>query len=132
MLNKHNLDMHNMFKCNKNINNLRSNFRFIDNIENDNDKWKELHNKNYVNTKSRQFIPNNDSKGIISRAILYMYLEYNYDFNKVITRRNLIDWFNKYPPKIDEIYHNKEILKYQNKDNIFISKYDKIKFQLYI
>ena len=128
---KHRMDMHNMFKCNKKINNLRSNFKYIDSIDDDN-KWKELHNKNFLNTKYKKFVPNNNSKGIISRAILYMYLEYNYDFNKIISKKDLMNWFHKYPPSMEEIRHNTEIFKYQNTDNIFISKYDKIKFHINI
>ena len=119
-------DMHNLYKCNKNINEFRSNYKFVD--KNDielNELWEKIDNNNYVNFKEKLFIPNKDSHGIISRAIMYMVYNYNYNYKKVINTENLISWCLNNSPDNEEKYHNKEIYKYQGTNNIFISNYNK-------
>ena len=122
-------DMHNLIKTTKYLNNARSNYKFTDfnDISNKN-IWIHLDNKNFINHKKKLFIPCNNSKGFISRAIIYMYYKYNYncDFKKIIDIDTLINWYYKYPPSLSEIYHNNMIKKIQYTDNIFISKYKKI------
>jgi endonuclease I len=85
----------------------------------------ELEYDNYVNHKEKIFIPNNDSKGFISRAILYMYREYKCNPKKIIDIEILKKWYYNFPPKHDEIYHNMVVKRIQNKNNIFISNYNK-------
>lgn len=133
-------DMHNIVKTSKNINNARSNYKYCDIIEYKYDiktkewymenniinmsKWIQLENDNYVNHKKKLFIPNNNSKGIISRAILYMKFKYNYSIEKIINIDTLIKWYIDYPPSNNEIYHNNIIKELQNEDNIFIKNYN--------
>lgn len=122
-------DMHNLIKTTKYLNNARSNYKFVDlnNITNKN-LWLHLDNNNFVNHKKKLFIPSENSKGFISRAIIYMYHKYNFNcnFKKIIDTNTLIEWYYKYPPTKSEIYHNNIIKKIQYTDNIFISKYNKI------
>lgn len=135
-------DLHNIFKTSKFINNARSNYKYIDLYEyiihknnsetiiyNDinSKKWLKLDNDNYVNHKYKFFIPNDNSKGIISRAILYMSYNYNLKLFKIINIDTLLNWYYKYPPTKKEIYHNNYVKKIQNTDNKFISCYKKIK-----
>jgi endonuclease I len=87
------------------------------------DKWRKLDEFNYVNTKKKLFIPNNQSKGIISRSIMYMSYNYNYSFSKVIDSNNLIDWCLKFPPNKNEYIHNIIVYKYQKNKNKFIDLY---------
>ena len=73
-------DMHNVIRTLNNLNVNRSNYKYIDTMTNDNN-WIELDFNNYVNHKQRFFIPNNISRGFISRALLYMTKEYDYNRN---------------------------------------------------
>jgi len=117
-------DMHNIVKTLKKINIQRSNYKFVnDKINYDN--WKEIQYHNFVNHKNGLFIPNESSRGIISRSLLYMAYEYDYNLSKIIDKDTLIDWYYKHPPCHKEIYHNKIINDIQKKDNIFVSKYNK-------
>lgn len=117
-------DMHNIVKTIKKINIQRSNYKFVDDKNND-DNWKEIQYNNFVNHKNGLFIPNESSRGIISRSLLYMAYEYDYNLSKIIDRETLVNWFHQYPPCQKEIYHNQLINNIQKKDNIFISKYNK-------
>tara|TARA_Y100000389_G_scaffold66634_1_gene62796 strand:- start:502 stop:1224 length:723 start_codon:yes stop_codon:yes gene_type:complete len=133
------IDMHNLFKTTKFLNNARSNYKYTDYVEfiiypnntyftikNDvinNDNWITLENDNYVNHKKKLFIPSNESKGIISRAILYTTFKYKFEFEKVINLDTLISWYLKYPPTDKEKYHNNYVKKIQYTDNKFISSY---------
>ena len=130
-------DMHNLFKCNKELNNYRSNYKFSDfdnlNIEmNFNDFKKISETDNYVSTKHKIFIPEKESRGIISRAIMYMAFEYKYKYNKVINNDVLIEWCLKHPPTKEEIYHNNIVFMKQYKRNIFIDLYNKKNYKSYI
>jgi len=132
--NKNKGDMHNLFKCNKYINNMRSNYKFVD--ENDynllNEKWIKLDNNNYVNTKNKLFIPNSNYKGLISRAIMYMSYSYNLDYNNIIDYDNLILWCSKNPPCKKEEYHNYVVSLSQKKKNLFISSFNDTKYLQFI
>lgn len=120
-------DMHNTLRTHNYINNVRSNYAYIDTIDNK-DEWIKLPYNNYLNHKKKLFIPNNSSKGFISRSIMYMSYTYGYDFKKIISEEDLYKWYREYPPLECEKYHNNIAFRYQNKDNIFISKYDKNNF----
>ena len=118
-------DMHNIIKTINTLNANRSNYRFHEDYDIKNKHWLELECNNYVNHKEKIFVPNNDSRGFISRAILYMYKEYNCNPNKIIDIEILKKWYYNFTPTIEERYHNDIIKRLQNKNNIFISNYNK-------
>lgn len=117
-------DMHNIIKTINNLNVNRSNYKYIDSLTDDKN-WIKLEFENYVNHKQKLFIPNTASKGFISRALLYMCKEYDYNILKIIDKDTLLKWYFNNPPKKCEQYHNLVIKKLQNKNNIFISNYNK-------
>ena len=133
--NESKIDMHNLIKTTKYLNNARSNYKYTDfeeiNFNINNKNWIELENNNYVNHKKKLFIPNNNSKGIISRAILYINDTYSYKINKVINYSTLINWYIYNPPDICEKYHNNYVKKIQNTDNKFILNYKYYKKKIY-
>ncbi len=118
-------DMHNIIRTLNTLNVNRSNYKFHDEYNKPDKHWIELEYDNYVNHKDKIFIPNNDSKGFISRAILYMYREYKCNPKKIIDIEILKKWYYNFPPKHDELYHNMVVKRIQNKNNIFISNYNK-------
>ncbi len=117
-------DMHNVIRTINDLNVNRSNYKYTDNLTNDKN-WIKLDYDNYVNHKQKLFIPNSSSRGFISRAILYMSKEYDYNIRKIIDKEILIKWYYENPPKKCEQYHNEIIRKLQNKNNVFISNYNK-------
>ena len=117
-------DMHNIKTLNT-LNANRSNYKFHEDYDIKSKNWVELECNNYVNHKDKVFVPNNDSRGFISRAILYMYKEYNCNPQKIIDIEILKKWYYNFSPTIDERYHNDIIKRLQNKNNIFISNYNK-------
>jgi endonuclease I len=125
LLNKrdHN-DMHNTIRTINDLNVNRSNYRYVD-VVTDDKNWIKLNYDNYVNHKLKLFIPNSLTKGFISRAILYMSKEYEYNPHKIIDKDVLIKWFYNHPPDVCEKYHNNIIHKLQNTNNVFISQYGK-------
>lgn len=123
-------DMHNVIRTMNEFNICRSNYKYSD-FKNNTD-WKELSFENYVNHKKKLFIPNSCSRGFIARALLHMKKEYNYNIEKVIDIETMVDWFYKYPPTINEKYHNNYVLQLQNKNNIFVSKYKNKKTRKYV
>jgi hypothetical protein len=125
--NKHKNDMHNIIKTTNTLNVNRSNYMFVDDNDiNPKDKnWVALDFGNYVNHKYKVFSPNDYSRGFISRAILYMCWEYDYNHRKVIDTDLLIKWYFQYPPLKEERYHNEIIHRIQRKHNIFITNYFK-------
>jgi endonuclease I len=128
MYKRHYNDMHNIFKCDAYINNMRSNYKFVDNY--DANTFIQLNDTdNYMNSKLKLFKPNDESKGIIARAIMHMCHEYKYDYKKIIDYEDLINWFVDYPPTKEEIYHNNIIFQKQKKRNMFIDLYNKKNFK---
>ena len=132
--NKHRNDMHNIIKTTNTLNVNRSNYMYVDReavsasatATATNDKhWVALDFGNYVNHKAKVFSPNDYSRGFISRAILYMCWEYDYNHRKVIDTDLLIKWYFEYPPLKEERYHNEIIHRIQRKHNIFITNYCK-------
>lgn len=127
-------DMHNIFKCNGEINNMRSNYKYTD----ERDLWNlkdftKIHNTdNYISTKNKLFIPEEESRGIIARTIMYMSYEYKYKYSKVIDTEVLIDWCLTYPPTKHEINHNNDAFRRQYKRNKFIDLYCKRNYRNYI
>ena len=127
MFKKHYTDMHNIFKCDAYINNMRSNYKYVEDY---NANFTRLYETdNFVNTKQQLFIPDDESKGLIARAIMHMSYEYKYDYRKIIDYKNLIDWCLKYPPTKEEIYHNNIIFQKQKTRNMFIDLYNKKRYR---
>lgn len=118
-------DMHNIIKTINTLNVNRSNYKFSEEYDKNDKNWIKLEFNNYVNHKEKIFVPNNDSRGFISRAILYMYNEYNCNPRKIIDIEILKKWHYNFSPSHEEIYHNSVIKRIQNKNNIFISNYNK-------
>ncbi len=124
-------DMHNIFRCNGEINNMRSNYKYTDDWDLRN--FTKIHNTgNYISTKDKLFIPEEDSRGIIARTIMYMSYEYKYKYSKVIDTDVLIDWCMSYPPSKMEIHHNNDAFRKQYKRNKFIDLYCKKNYKNYI
>lgn len=119
-------DIHNIARTINNLNIKRSNYKYIDEKIDEYD-WETLEFGNSVNHKKRLFIPNECSRGFISRAILYMCKEYKYNFDKIIDKETLLKWYYNNPPTIEEKYHNKKAKELQNKNNNFISNYNRKK-----
>jgi endonuclease I len=123
--NKHRNDMHNIVRTINTLNVNRSNYMFVEDINCKDKNWVELDFGNHVNHKYKVFAPNQYSRGFISRAILYMCWEYDYNHKKVIDRDLLIKWYFENPPSKEERYHNEIIHRIQRKHNIFITNYCK-------
>lgn len=123
--NKHTNDMHNIVKTLNTLNVNRSNYMFVEDLNIKDKNWVALDFDNYVNHKNKVFVPNDYSRGFISRAILYMCWEYNYSHKKVIDTDLLIKWYFQHPPLKEERYHNEIIHRIQRKHNIFITNYFK-------
>ena len=126
LMKNNNNDLHNLFICNKEINNIRSNYKYVD--ENDiifNNEWIKLEKNNYVNQNKKLFIPNDYSKGIVARTIMYMVYTYKYKYYKVINTDNLINWCINFPPSREEYNHNNLVFTYQKRRNQFIDLYNK-------
>jgi hypothetical protein len=123
--NKHMNDMHNIVRTINTLNVNRSNYMFVEDINCKDKNWVELDFDNHVNHKYKVFAPNHYSRGFISRAILYMCWEYDYNHKKVIDRDLLIKWYFENPPSKEERYHNEIIHRIQRKHNIFITNYCK-------
>jgi len=124
-------DMHNIIKTIASLNTNRSNYKYCEDLNINDENWNKLNYNNYVNHKDKLFIPNKDSRGIIARAILYMCREHKCNYKKVIDKELLIKWFYNYSPSIDEKYHNDMVKQIQQTNNIFISKYNKKNNGLY-
>jgi len=118
-------DMHNIIKTINTLNVNRSNYRFRDDYDKRDKNWVELEYNNYVNHKNKLFVPNNDSRGFISRALLYMHREYKCNPKKIIDIEILKKWYYNFSPTHEEIYHNMVVKRIQNKNNMFISNYNK-------
>lgn len=126
-------DLHNIFKCNNIINNYRSNYKYTDETSLNLYDFKKINEtNNYISPKYKLFIPEEESRGIIARSIMYISFEYNYNFNKVIDTENLINWCLKYPPTDKELYHNHIAFIKQYKKNKFIELYNKKNYKSYI
>ena len=118
-------DMHNIIKTLNTLNVNRSNYKYCDHYDLNDRNWKSLEYNNYVNHKRKLFVPNSNSRGFISRSILYMCREYNFKLPNIIDKQTLVKWFYTYSPTNCEFYHNAIVEKIQNTNNIFISSYSK-------
>jgi endonuclease I len=128
-------DMHNIYRCNGEINNMRSNYKYTDfnEFEGDINNFKRIDKTtNFISIKNKLFIPEEESRGIIARTIMYISYEYKYKYSKVIDTENLINWCLNYPPSKKEINHNNDVFKIQYKRNKFIDLYNKKNYKSYI
>jgi len=128
-------DLHNIYRCNGEINNMRSNYKYTDfnNFEGYLNNFKRFEDtNNYISIKDKLFIPEEESRGIIARTIMYMSYEYKYKYSKIIDTKDLINWCLKYPPCKKEIHHNNDVFRIQYKRNKFIDLYYKKNYIKYI
>ncbi len=126
-------DLHNIYKCNNLINNCRSNYKYTDESSLKLYDFEKIYNtNNYICNKNKLFIPEEASRGIIARSIMYISFEYNYKFNKIIDKDILINWCLNYPPNSQELYHNHIVFLKQYKKNKFIELYHKKNYKSYI
>jgi endonuclease I len=105
--------MHNIYLTNYYSNNLRSNYKFADNVN--------------TNTSKNIYIPCNYSRGIIARALVYM--KYTYpllNLSTIIDYDIIILWNKLYPPTDYEVEKNNIVYNYQGNKNIFIEDYKKL------
>lgn len=126
-------DMHNIFLTHNYINLHRSNYKFVNQIDNEMEEYlTQINNNNlliikkseidinlnYKNDILRYFIPKNTSRGMISRTICYMKLIYpKIDLKNIIDTEILIKWNIEYPPSQFEIERNKLIYNIQGNIN---------------
>ena len=104
---KANKDMHNIYLTNYYTNNLRSNSKFSQFVN--------------ENTTTKVFIPCNYSRGIIARSLVYMKYTYpSLNLSSVIDYNIIILWNTLYPPSDYEFKKNNIIYTYQGNKNIFI------------
>lgn len=98
-------DLNNMFLVDKDLNNVRSNTKF---------GRKSIQNVS--------FYPSNpESRGVVSRICAHMiYTCPNINPHKVIPRKLMFEWNEKYPVTDLEKYRNERIYIYQNTYNRFI------------
>ncbi len=137
-------DLHILFLANHLVNSLRNNYRFVDFIKYDDAYFSYIYienneiivtnhikkNKNQKNIlyyaafnhKKKLFIPPNDSKGMISRALLYYKNIYkkNDICNKVIQEDLMYKWNTLYKVSEEEYLRNLQIRDFQNNNNPFI------------
>ena len=128
-------DMHNIYSCNGKINNMRSNYKYTDfnDFDGDLNNFKRIDKTtNFISNKDKLFIPEEESRGIIARTIMYISYEYKYKYSKVIDTHNLIKWCLDYPPCKKEINHNNDVFRIQYKRNKFIDLYNKKNYKRYI
>ena len=127
-----NLDMHNIYLTSSKTNSHRSNYKYIDeniyNIYYKNNKLIRVTNNNYKNNKYKFYIPCINTRGAIARSIAYMKYTYpQLNIDNVLDLKLMLKWNLLYPPTQLEIQRNKIIKSIQGNDNLFISKYNKIK-----
>ena len=128
-----NLDMHNIYLTSSKTNSHRSNYKYIDeNIYNKYYKNKKLirvSSNNFKNNKCRFYIPCINTRGAIARSIAYMKHTYpQLNIENVLDLELILKWNLLYPPTQLEIKRNNIIYSIQGNDNLFISKYNKIKY----
>ena len=141
-------DLHNLYLCNMKLNSYRQNFKYVDStVTKLNDKIRVLDSageqvtnetdlfskRGYVmvtNKSSKTFIPSDQSRGKIARALSYFVVKYNYleELSKVIDIQTLLEWNLKDPVDNDEYLKNIVIYKHQGDINPFILDSDLVTF----
>jgi len=110
---KANKDMHNIYLTNYYTNNLRSNKKFSQFVN--------------ENMSTKVFIPCNYSRGLIARSLVYMKYTYpSLNLSSVIDYNIIILWNTLYPPNEYEFKKNNIIYTYQGNKNIFIEDSKKL------
>tara|TARA_Y100000992_G_scaffold280934_1_gene228347 strand:+ start:1615 stop:2508 length:894 start_codon:yes stop_codon:yes gene_type:complete len=141
-------DLHNLYLCNRKLNNYRQNFKYMDSSdagEIDNIKildlkgnevlsQNEMFKKNgylmITNRKQKVFIPTNYSRGKISRSLSYFAIKYNYirELEDIISIKTLVEWNLKDPVDNDEYLKNIIIYKHQGNINPFVIDPDLLQY----
>lgn len=98
-----NYDLHHLFPVDYYTNEIRANYRFDDKM------------------KDKTFIPPNKDKGLIARALMYVFTRYPklYDFG-ILTFDLIVKWNRKYPVTNNEIKRNNLIENIQGNRNPYI------------
>lgn len=133
------LDLHNIILYHKNINFKKSNYKYINNIENYdflstqkineyiipiNNNYNNTRNIYYINSKFKICKPYDIYLGVISRTAMYMCSTYpelsDIILNSVIDPENIILWNKMFPVNKFEIEKNNIIFYYQKNYNKYI------------
>jgi deoxyribonuclease-1 len=138
---KVNCDLHMIFMCNRQLNHIRSNYVFIDDLYIKDKKMRNhfiyiIHeNGTYYTVMQKRrdyycgfsnyfgfFLPPEKSKGIIARSLLYYKDKYKNDdvLRKIIDINLLLEWNRKYQVCEMEYKRNEEIFRIQKNRNPFI------------
>lgn len=131
---KVNCDLHMIFMSDREINRIRSNYRFVNMdqrriynyISYDRGSYYLSKNKsNYYCAFSNQyrlFVPPENSKGLIARSLLYYQDTYKNEsvLNKIIDTRLLLKWHHSYQVTLMEYERNEEIFDIQKNRNSYI------------
>lgn len=98
-----NYDLHHLFPVDYYTNEIRGNSRFDDRM------------------KDKTFVPPNNDKGIIARALMYVFTRYPklYKFG-ILSIELIIKWNKKYPVTIQELERNDLIEQIQGNRNPYI------------
>lgn len=131
-------DMHMMFLSNIYLNGIRNNYKYIDERDIKEGDKVMMYNKDGIYeddvdrqhcgiiSGKRKFIPPKESRGIISRSILYYRYKYGGDIKRVIDEDILYEWGKKYKVEEEEYRRNREIYYFQENVNPFIEDNDLI------
>lgn len=115
-------DLHNIFLCPYDLNNIRSNYAFTDKLD---DSFVQVTDECYVSKQKKLFYPRETDRGIIARSILYMRYRYNIRYGFMGSPEEmlmLLRWNNEFLPTQDEINHNRVASARQGRGNIFIAE----------
>ncbi len=131
-------DMHTIFMCDKQLNNFRSNYSFIEDVKRKKNSTKFVYliyqNGTYYTSSKRDhyycafshfyglFVPPESSRGMIARSLLYYMDKYKSEdiVKKIVDIRLLSEWNRKYGVTEMEYLRNEEIFQIQENRNPFI------------
>jgi endonuclease I len=136
-------DLHNIFYCTEFLQKNRNEFRFsefkfnqkisddellkLNHIKKKIFRTKFTEHKNefcYTNPKKKLFYPfSNISKGIISRTVAYMYMNYPEVPTDILDYDLMLKWNYENPITKDEIIRNEKIFSLQGNRNRFIDDF---------
>jgi endonuclease I len=141
-------DLHHLYLCNIKLNTYRQNFKYVDSstakvddkirildmkgeiISNETELFTKRGYLMVTNKNSKTFIPAENSRGKIARALSFFAIKYNYldVLENVINIKTLIEWNLKDPVDNDEYLKNIIIYHYQGDLNPFVINSDLITY----
>lgn len=127
-------DLHHLFACPSKINNKRGNYPYTEVDYNQCKYWcnanqcqtnKPSNPSNYsCITPDNKFMPLDQDKGRVARAIFYFYTMYDqYDINAKFDVSLLKRWNNRFPPNSFEIRRNNRVNQTQGNRNPYIDDF---------